>query len=175
MQIAIQVLLLREAGFAVNEGVLFYRKTKQRVRVVVDAALEREKERTIAAAWEVARGGVMPAPLEDSICLPDETAALAAQADESGQLLLFGEGAAEAPRDDLRPLHVNTQGLKIGKSGDVLQVREKEKVIRKTPNSARAPYPVRTAPTSPSPAAARTATPRPPDCALPIYSSTRRR
>jgi CRISPR-associated protein Cas1 len=153
IQIAIQVLLLREAGFAVNEGVLFYRKTKQRVRVVVDEALERETERTIAAAWEVARSGVMPAPLEDapqcagcslhSICLPDETAALAAQADDSGQLLLFGEGAAEAPRkptravrrlmtprDDLRPLYVNTQGLKIGKSGDVLQVREKEKVIQ---------------------------------------------
>jgi CRISPR-associated protein Cas1 len=30
-----------------------------------------------------------------------------------------------APRDDLRPLYLNAQGIMVGKSGDVLQVREK--------------------------------------------------
>jgi CRISPR-associated protein Cas1 len=30
------------------------------------------------------------------------------------------------PRDDLRPLYLNTQGLRVGKSGEVLQVREKD-------------------------------------------------
>ncbi len=30
------------------------------------------------------------------------------------------------PRDDLRPLYLNAQGIRLGKSGDVLQVREKD-------------------------------------------------
>jgi CRISP-associated protein Cas1 len=30
------------------------------------------------------------------------------------------------PRDDLRPLYLNAQGVRVGKSGDVLQVREKD-------------------------------------------------
>ena len=32
------------------------------------------------------------------------------------------------PRDDLRPLYLNVQGLRVGKSGDVLQVREKDEL-----------------------------------------------
>ena len=34
-------------------------------------------------------------------------------------------------RDDLRPLYLNTQGLHVGKSGHVLEVREKDKVLQK--------------------------------------------
>ena len=30
------------------------------------------------------------------------------------------------PRDELRPAYLNTQGLRVGKSGDVLQVKEKD-------------------------------------------------
>ena len=32
------------------------------------------------------------------------------------------------PRDDLRPLYLNLQGLRVGKSGEVLQVREKDEL-----------------------------------------------
>jgi CRISPR-associated protein Cas1 len=35
-----------------------------------------------------------------------------------------------AARDDLRPLYLNSQGLYVGKSGNVLKVKEKEKVIQ---------------------------------------------
>jgi CRISPR-associated protein Cas1 len=91
------------------------------------------------------------------ICLPDETNSLyqstthlQPNGDDSSpvQLSLFGNGqpaassassreaaaAQEAirrlvtPRDDLRPLYVNTQGVRIGKSGEVLQVREKDQL-----------------------------------------------
>lgn len=34
-------------------------------------------------------------------------------------------------RDDLRPLYLNTQGLYVGKSGQVLEVREKNKTLQK--------------------------------------------
>jgi CRISPR-associated protein Cas1 len=35
-----------------------------------------------------------------------------------------------APRVDRRPLYLNTQGLRVGKSGGVLQVKEKDKVVQ---------------------------------------------
>lgn len=34
------------------------------------------------------------------------------------------------PRDDLRPLYLNTQGLYVGKSGHVLKVKEKNKLVQ---------------------------------------------
>ena len=34
------------------------------------------------------------------------------------------------PRDDLRPVYLNTQGLRVGKSGGVLQVKEKDAVVQ---------------------------------------------
>jgi CRISPR-associated protein Cas1 len=34
------------------------------------------------------------------------------------------------PRGELRPLYLNTQGVKLGKSGAVLQVRDKEKLLQ---------------------------------------------
>ena len=85
------------------------------------------------------------------ICLPDETAAAAAMRDAIGeleQLSLFAsddeslEPAPAAPsvldevrrlmpaRDDLRPLYVIGNGLSIGKKGEVLQIREKGKVVQ---------------------------------------------
>jgi CRISPR-associated protein Cas1 len=35
-----------------------------------------------------------------------------------------------APRSELRPLYVNTQGVRVGKSGAVLQVKEKDAVVQ---------------------------------------------
>ena len=34
------------------------------------------------------------------------------------------------PRDDLKPLYLNTQGLRVGKSGEVLQVKDKDKTVQ---------------------------------------------
>src|SRR5262249_24424218 len=136
-------------------GVAYYGKTKQRVRVVFDREQVRETEAAIAQAWELAAAGAIPPPLEDSpkcagcslvgICLPDETSALrwsAAAVDGAEHLGLFEpeEGARKpvrtagqvrrliAPRNELRPAYLNTQGLRVGKSGEVLQVREKDEL-----------------------------------------------
>jgi len=92
-----------------------------------------------------------------SVCLPDETRALGdrsplAPREESRngelrQATLFdveprvravvGVGAVDEEvrrlvpaRDDLRPLYLNTQGLRVGKTGHVLKVQEKEKVVQ---------------------------------------------
>ena len=58
-----------------------------------------------------------------------------------GGQLLFGDGVLRkpvkravreliTPRSELRPLYLNTQGLRVGKSGAVLQVKEKETVVQ---------------------------------------------
>jgi len=152
VQLAVQGLVLRANGYRCEEGVVYYASTKQRVRAPFDEELIRETLRAIERAWAVAASGIIPAPLEDSpkcpgcslvgICLPDETGLLrrGAPAGEPRQLSLFEPPAEETPRkqpapetrrlvtprDDLRPLYLNTQGLRVGKSGEVLQVREKD-------------------------------------------------
>jgi CRISPR-associated protein Cas1 len=85
------------------------------------------------------------------ICLPDETRAAMTLAEEPAcerQLALFGDEPVEArpldapgsherelrrlvpARDDLRPLYVTGFALTIGKSGERLQVRDKQQVIQ---------------------------------------------
>ena len=160
VQIALQAIVLRENGYDCDEAVVFYQKTRQRVRVPVDAVLIAEAEEAVARAWDLATYGDIPAPLVDSpkcpgcslngICLPDETNRLTG-IDLSGaaQLGLF-DGSADAPirkpparegiqapirqlmtpRDDLKPLYLNTQGFRVGKSGEVLQVKDKDKTVQ---------------------------------------------
>src|ERR1019366_904355 len=150
-QLGVQGIVLREAGYRCDEGVAYYRKTGQRVRVVFDEALIAETEALILGAWGLAEAGEIPAPLVDSpkcpgcslvgICLPDETwRAAAEEADEPLQLALFDLPRRKpvkrevrpmmTPRSELRPLYLNTQGVKVGKSGAVLQVKDREKLLQ---------------------------------------------
>jgi CRISPR-associated protein Cas1 len=150
IQVAAQVLVLRDNGYACDEGILYYAGTKQRVRIVIDDALIAETEELIVQARKAAASEKIPDPLVDSpkcprcslvgICLPDETNALRARAlrfeeRRPVQISLFGEkeetAATEvrqlAPaRDDLRPLYLNSQGFRVGKSGEVIQVKDRD-------------------------------------------------
>jgi CRISPR-associated protein Cas1 len=109
-------------------------------------------------ARATAAAGIIPPPLVDSpkcpgcslvgICLPDETRAAMAwresEADTGTQLDLFAQDdTEEAPlvpheeirrlvpaRDDLRPLYVTGYGFTVGKSNDVLQVKEKGQLVQ---------------------------------------------
>lgn len=148
VQIALQAMLLRENGYRCEEALVFYQKTRQRVRVAVTPELEAEAQRAVEAAWATAREGVLPPPLVDSpkcngcslapICLPEETLLLRREADANGQLSLFAEleipkkpAGSEtrrllAARDEQRAVYLNTQGFRVGRSREVLQVKEKE-------------------------------------------------
>ena len=150
MQLGVQGIVLRENGYRCDEGVAYYRKTGQRVRVVFDGALIAETEAAILEAWGLAESGDIPAPLVDSpkcpgcslvgICLPDETLrAYAEETEEPRQLALFDLPRKPVkrevrpmmtPRSEQRPLYLNSQGLKLGKSGAVLQVKDKEKMLQ---------------------------------------------
>ncbi len=82
MQLGLQILLLRENGYACDEGVVYYRATRQRVRLVLTPGDEDWIRRTVTLARTCARGPIPP-PLDHSpkcprcslvsVCLPDET------------------------------------------------------------------------------------------------------
>ncbi len=149
MQLGVQMLLLRENGYLCREGVIYYRATKQRVRLPWTAELEKGIGNNIEAARRCAVGPIPP-PLENSpkcvrcslapVCLPDETRLLArlkteAAGDEEEDAGSFHAPSDAAPRrliaarDDLRGLYLNTPGLRIGRSGETLQIKEKDKVL----------------------------------------------
>jgi CRISP-associated protein Cas1 len=150
-QLAVQGIVLRENGYQCEEGVAYYRKTGQRVRVTLDEALITETERLILDAWGAAESAEIPPPLVDSpkcpgcslvgICLPDETwRAAAVELEDPQQLALFDVPRRKpakrevrpmmTARSELRPLYLNTPGIKLGKSGAVLQVKDKDKLLQ---------------------------------------------
>lgn len=156
VQMAVQGLILRDNGYRCNEGLVYYVSTRQRVRVEFTEAVMAEALEAIHAAWQTASLAQIPAPLVDSpkcpgcslvpICLPDEVNRMAAGEPEAQptQMVLFSviEGGREAKvkptevrrlvaaRDDRRPLYLDTQGLRVGKSGGVLQVKERESLVQ---------------------------------------------
>lgn len=150
VQLALQALILRENGYRCEEGVIFYTGTKQRVRISMTHEVLEEAEQAATAAWDAARSDVIPPPLIGSpkcggcslapVCLPDEVVRLEASEAEPVQLALFSAPEAEAPRkapasevrrlmsarDDLRPVYLDTQGMRVGRSGLVLQVKDRD-------------------------------------------------
>ena len=156
VQLCVQGLILRENGYRCEEGVAYYASTKQRVRVEFTDEVIAETVAAIAGAWRLAEERLAPDPLVDSpkcvgcslapICLPDEVNQLELEAGEPDpeQMSLFAAGEAGAPkksasretrrlmtpRDDLRPVYLNSQGLRVGKSGAVLQVKERDAVVQ---------------------------------------------
>ena len=159
VQLAVQALVLRDNGYRCDEAIVYYVKTKQRVRLAIDEPSVAWTLDMLRQARETAASKRIPPPLVDSpkcpkcslvgICLPDETTALRLHSGstKSVQQTLFDvdEGLRAEPaeaaedrdvrrllpaRDDLRPLYLNTQGLRVGKSGFVLKVQEKETVVQ---------------------------------------------
>ncbi len=150
-QMGAQALVLRDNGYTCEEAVIYYVATKQRVRIAVDDALVAETLQSLAAARTAASSENIPLPLIDSpkcprcslvgICLPDETRVCqtidghAADAQTNGNAPSTESNGTEPrrlvpARDDLRPLYLNQPGLHVGKSGNVLQIKEKTKVLQ---------------------------------------------
>lgn len=149
MQLGLQALILRDNGYTCNEGVIYYRTTKQRVRLPITSELEGWILKNIAAARRVTQGPI-PSPLLDSpkcvrcslapVCLPDETRMLAqteAKADapvadsdpQNPPLQSQAPRRLIAARDDSRALYLNTPGYRVGCKDEVLTVKDKDKVV----------------------------------------------
>ena len=138
IQICIQAIVLRENGYQCDEGVLYFHATRQRVRIAIDDELIRLTETTIRKAFEIEDLPAPPPPLVASpkcprcslvaICLPDETNRCRSQETQIASPPTVRLPAT--PRDDLKPLYLNTQGLTIGKKSEVLEIRESGKVVQ---------------------------------------------
>lgn len=143
-QLCVQALILRDNGYRCDEAVVYYMTTRQRVRVAIDEALVARTVAVIDQARATAADGRIPPPLEDSpkcprcslvgICLPDETQ-FCHNIDGNGDTDVKKASPDTVrrlvpARDDLRPLYLNTQGLHVGKSGAVLKVKDKGKVVQ---------------------------------------------
>ncbi len=87
MQLGLQILILRDNGYVCDEGVIYYRETKQRVRLEMTPQVEAWILAQIGQARLVATSPTIPPPLVNSpkcgrcslapVCLPDETRLLA--------------------------------------------------------------------------------------------------
>src|ERR1039458_5800966 len=149
MQLGLQALILRDNGYTCNEGVIYYRATKQRVRLPITPELENWILQNIAEAKRIVTGPI-PAPLVHSpkcvrcslapVCLPDETRMLAqttVKIDVSVEEKTTDSPrpTGEAPRrliaarDDNRALYLNTPGYRVGCKDEVLVVKERDRVI----------------------------------------------
>lgn len=147
MQLGVQILILRENGYLCREGIIYYCATRQRVRRQFTPEWEQWVRENIAAARQCCAGPIPP-PLDHSpkcvrcslapVCLPDETRCLMPADDETPAApetdSLPSHPAAKvrrliAARDEERALYLNTQGLKIGRKSETLQIKEHGKVI----------------------------------------------
>ncbi len=132
VQLCAQGLILRGHSYECSEGVLYFAGSRE--RVAFDDELVPRTLHLAQEMRETAQQGNIPPPLVDSpkcprcslvgICLPDEV-----------RFLAHAEGGVSPPRalfparDDALPLHVQHQGARIRKDGEVLQVFDGEEVL----------------------------------------------
>jgi CRISPR-associated protein Cas1 len=153
IQLTLQCLILRDNGYECKEGILYYRSTKQRVRLEITPEIEKWAIEIVAKARECAKGQ-RPVPLTASpkcvrcslapVCLPDETNFLRQlgpeTSEENGSDLERKDGAGAranyngrrslTPRDERRALYLNSPGLYVGRKGEVLEIRDKKTVLQ---------------------------------------------
>lgn len=126
VQVCAQGLLLREAGYRCERGVLYFAGARRRVDVVFDDDLVERTHELLRELRHVAAGDAAPPPLVDSpkcprcslvgLCLPDEVNLLAGRREARPRRLLAGD-------DDARPLYVTEQGAYVSKKAGRLIVR----------------------------------------------------
>jgi len=129
IQICLQALLLEEHGYRVEEGVIYYAESRERVRIALDDVLRVAARTAVSELRLTVSQSRIPPPLKDSpkcprcalvtVCLPDEVRAL------SGSSL--APRAIAVPPDEALPLIVQSQRARIGKEGETLKITEEEK------------------------------------------------
>jgi CRISPR-associated protein Cas1 len=132
VQLCVQGLLLREAGYQCDHGVLYFAGSRERVTVGFDDDLVRRTTDLVSQLRAVAGSDVPPPPLVDSpkcprcslvsICLPDEVNTLAERSSRTPRRMV--------PRnDEARPLYVTEQGTFVSKDKGRIQVSRKRDVL----------------------------------------------
>lgn len=127
VQLCAQGLLLREAGYTCDHGVLYFATTRTRVTVPFDEPLVRRTLELLEGLRATAVTDQAPDPLIDSpkcprcslvgLCLPDETNLLRERSARPPRRLTPRESAA-------RPLYVSEQGARVGFAKGRVEVRK---------------------------------------------------
>jgi len=138
VQVCVQGLILRENGYEVDHGEIYFVESHERVRVDFDEDLVARTKRHLEEARSVVQRAEIPPPLVDSpkcvgcslvgICLPDEVSLLRApepRLRRSGVRRLLAADAVASP------VYLQAFGTSLGKSGDNLEIREKGEVRRR--------------------------------------------
>ncbi len=132
-------MVLKECGFQCDGGIVYFVRSKKRVQVAFDKALQQRTGDLISNLRRVAEKREIPSPLLDSpkcnrcslagICLPDEVNLLQEIEARGGG---GGEGKGEGllgrvrrllpARDDSLPVYVVGHGNTLRKKGDLLEI-----------------------------------------------------
>jgi CRISP-associated protein Cas1 len=127
VQLCVQGLILEDNGYRCGEGALYFRESRERVRVVFDAELRSQALAAVGGLRLVAAGGHIPPPLEDSpkcprcslnaICMPEE-------------VNFLRHGMAPRPlaasRDLALPVYVQAQPARVRKRGETLLIETRD-------------------------------------------------
>jgi CRISPR-associated protein Cas1 len=137
VQVCIQALLLREHGYPCDRARLYYAASKRFVDVLIDEALVEQTLAAVQQARALRARGSIPPPLTNSpkcarcslnaICLPDEVHALQAQVRDA-DIRPFA-----APADDRAWLYVMEHGMRVGLSGETIQVKAESGIKAQMP------------------------------------------
>ena len=133
VQLTLQALLLRSAGYRVDSIAAWYAEERRRVRVELTDELVAAAVAEVSAANATRAGAHAPAPLDGSskclgcslnvVCLPDETRRLslvdALEAEVADQAAVR---RVVPPRADRMPVYVQSTGATLRKSGAELLV-----------------------------------------------------
>lgn len=130
IQLGVQALVLLDNGYRCTRAVIYYAASKRRVEIPVDERLLEDTRAATRAARAVASAAEPPPPLVDSpkcpscslvsICLPDETRALAEPSAGVEPRRLV------TARDPALPVYVQAFGATVGKDGEVFVIRTKD-------------------------------------------------
>jgi len=124
VQLCLQGLLLQEHGYRCSEGALYYRESRERVRILFDPALCGLTRSAVHGLRLMAAAGRIPPPTDEmrkcprcslvGICLPDEVQAL------SGQEI--APRPVAAPKAEAVPVYVQAGHGRISKTGETLEI-----------------------------------------------------
>ena len=127
VQLCVQGLIIEDNGYRCTEGALYFRGSRERVRVPFDAELRSKALAAVSGLRLVAAGGHIPPPLEDSpkcprcslvaICMPEE-------------VNFIRHGIAPRPlaasRDLSLPVYVQASPARVRKRGEMLVIQTEE-------------------------------------------------